>query len=63
MTSQQTTDTRIELLSRHANAIYVAIDAARADGFHLELKHGWALDLADADLTSTPIAGVQAGED
>jgi hypothetical protein len=51
------------LLNRHANEIYAAIDAARADGFHLELKHGWAMDLADKGGVSTPIVGIAAGED
>jgi hypothetical protein len=51
------------LLNRHASDIWWAIQAARKDGFHLEVKGGWALDLADSDGTSTPIAGIQAGED
>lgn len=63
MTSQQTTATRSELLERHANAIYAAIFAAEADGFHLNLKYGWALDLADEDGTRTPLVGVVASED
>lgn len=62
MTSQQTTDTRINLLERHANAIYAAIEAARANGFRLNLKYGWALDLADEDGTRTPIVGVVESE-
>jgi hypothetical protein len=66
LTSQPKKDTRSEReieLNRHASAIWTAITDARREGFHLEIKDGWALDLVDSDGTSTPIAGIQAGED
>lgn len=59
MITPRKTDTRSNLLDRHANAIYAAIQAAEADGYVLDLKHGWALDLKDKDTNEwTPVIGV-----
>lgn len=58
------TDTRSSLLARHANVIFAAIQAAEADGYTLNLKYGWALDLKDKSTNErTPVVGVVASED